>query len=284
MRALIIGGTGTLGRALTKELLKDPVNRIVCLSRCELKQKQLKSDFGNHPHLVTVLGDVRDLDSLLGPADGVDAIFHVAALKHIDVLEENPEESIKTNILGTLNVAKAAEMKRVPYVAFSSTDKACEPVNVYGMCKAISERVLLERNRGRIIPRFSVFRWGNVFGSSGSAIHAFAKDIKEGRNPKLTDIHMTRFWIKIEDAARFLLDNYMSASISQPMIPPIKAAPVRDVMKAIAHHLGTGGEFDVMGMRRGEKVHEKLTPGMSSEFGPQFSTDELRRMVAEVLG
>lgn len=260
MRAAIIGGTGTLGQALARELLESGA-RVAVFSRCELKQKEMAGHFKNDPNLSFWLGDIRDRQSLgrfLSRQD-FDVVYHVAALKHVDVLEQNPEESVYTNILGTVNVADAVEAVGVPLCVFSSTDKAVDPINVYGMSKGIAERILFRRNELQQSTRFAVYRWGNVIASRGSAIPQFSEAIRSGAPVKVTDPEMTRFWITIEQAVKFMLATQNEASTSRAMIPPMKSATVRDVLGAlVAIHNASGYQVVRIGNRGGEKAHEHI--------------------------
>lgn len=283
MKYLIVGGTGTLGRALTKALLKSSETQsIVCFSRDELKQKELSSAF-NDPRLRCVLGDIRDFDSLVRVMSGIDVVFHVAALKHVDTLEANPEECVKTNILGTMNVADAAIVQAVPYVIFSSTDKAESPVNVYGMSKGISEKILLNQNLLQSRTKFSVYRWGNVIASRGSALSFFAKTLKEEGRAYITDLEMTRFWIRIEDAVGFMLGTYeIAAGIMAPAT--MLSSPITSMVDAISELVNVPKyETQVTGVRPGEKIHETLFPGFSSETGPHYTVEELKELVGPYL-
>lgn len=292
MKALIIGGTGTLGRGLAREILRrDPRNSVVVMSRCELKQKEMSREFSEPRRLSFLLGDIRDggvVDSCLVNGS-YDVVFLTAALKHVDVLEENPEESIKTNVLGTLNVADAAVRAGVPRVVFSSTDKAVDPINVYGMCKGIAEKVLLRRNETQERTRFLVYRWGNVVGSRGSVLQSFADTLAREGKAYITALDMTRFWIRIDDAIRFMLDTYQAAICHEVLIPEIKAASVLEIVDAVARHLDVR-EYEpcITGVRRGEKLHEALKSGhsagpMSSQDWPRYSAGELDEMVGEIL-
>lgn len=282
MRYLILGGTGTLGQALTHELLaQQETKSVVCFSRDELKQKDVSSQFKD-PRMSFILGDIRDPSTLWQAMTGVDTVFHVAALKHIDVLELNPEESVRTNIIGTCNVADGAIRAGVKHVVFSSTDKAESPVNVYGMSKGISEKILLNRNRLQSGTKFSVYRWGNVLGSRGSVIHSFAKTIRESKTAYVTDPDMTRFWIRIEDAVKFMTRTYQTSN--GIMVPDMKAARVTDMAVAISRCLDDDRvRLEVTGLRPGEKIHESILPDRSSENGPFFSTEELMDLVRPIL-
>lgn len=283
MKALILGGTGTLGTEIARQLLERGWEHVVIFSRDELKQKLMASAFENSPRLSFILGDIRDPDSLARAFRGVHTVFHCAALKHVDTLELNPEESVKTNVLGTINVANAAVNAGVPYVVFSSTDKAVEPINAYGMCKGISEKILLRRNTDGVT-RFSVFRWGNVVASRGSVIPSFVDAAKSGKPLPLTGQEMTRFWISIQDAVGFMLLNHRKAPGDAPCIPPIKAASVVEVGEAVARLLGKPSpQWVDIPIRPGEKIHETLAPGLSSDTADRYTPEELETLVEACL-
>lgn len=287
---LILGGTGTLGKSLIKRILALPEDvSVTCFSRCELKQKGLRDEIKD-PRLQFVLGDIRDRDFLFYVFSGMDTIFHVAALKHIDSMEENPEESVKTNIVGTINVADAAISCRVPYVVFSSTDKAVEPINVYGNSKAISEKILLRRNALQKFTQFSIYRWGNVVGSRGSAIPMFAKTLKDEGKAYLTDSKMTRFWIRIEEAIDFVMKSYRIPS-NEVRIPDMKAASVVRVIEETAKIMGID-TFEILeiGKRRGEKIHEDLTSKfdtkrkhLNSGTAAHYTVEELHTIIRPIV-
>lgn len=286
---IILGGTGTLGTALARELLINPSTHITVLSRGEHKQKQMAADFNYDPRISFVIGDIRDRDALLSNLAGFDLCFHVAALKHVDTGEYNPEEFVKTDTIGTINVADAAVFNRIPHVVFSSTDKAVDPANLYGCCKLISEKILFARNKRQKHTRFSVFRWGNVASSQGSVIPLFIKSIKERGEYSITHPDMTRFWIKIDEAVRFMISNYKSAPTDRVMIPPIKSAKVSVVAEAIADLLGIQKpECKITGVRPGEKIHELLSsihtdlPPISSE-ACTFGKDELMEFLDPIV-
>lgn len=258
----IVGGTGTLGTELIRQL--GVGHQVRCVSRCELKQKELKSRF---PHVETYLGDIRDRDSLKRPFRGADAVFHVAALKHIDVLEGNIEECVKTNILGTINVCEAAQ--DVKHLVFSSTDKAVSPINVYGMCKGISEKIV--HSYGGV-----VYRWANIIGSRGAATHYFRDAVKSDLPVNLTHPDMTRFWITIEEAVKFVLDTFQKPeSKNSVMIPSMKAAPVVDIINAYGLIYGKAPNIKISEIRPGEKIHESIMHGVDSKTSAQYTTPEL---------
>ena len=274
---VILGGTGTLGRALTTELLKSKMTRSVLIfSRDELKQSEMKRQYDFEPRLGFKIGDIRDKSSVSEAVWGADAVFHVAAMKHIDSVEENPEEGVRTNVLGTMNVADACTAAGVSHVVFSSTDKAVDPINAYGMCKSLSEKILFRRNETQAHTRFSVFRWGNVCGSRGSFIPALARSLQAKKSVTLTHPDMTRFWIRIEDAVKFILEEYEDAPTDEPVIPDMGAAPVTDVIEVVADILGVKKfNVEVVGMRRGEKIHEAIRSQHSIK---PWSSDTARRL------
>lgn len=285
MKAVIIGGTGTLGRELTRQLY-DKGHEILCFSRDELKQQEMKRDF---PNVRYAIGDIRDRLALKPVMSFADVVFHVAALKHVDVLEANPTEAIKTNILGTINVAETAIEYGVKHVVFSSTDKAVLPINTYGMTKAISERYLFSLNEQQKNTKFSVFRWANVMGSRGSVVHYFAKSLQTEGAVNITDTRMTRFWIHISDAVNFLLENYEKASPSEPMIPPMKSAGIIELAEAAAEVAGIKDfGINIVGIRPGEKIHECILSShdhcVRSDTAERLSREELVDMVKRVVG
>lgn len=281
---LIIGGTGTLGQELTKQLIKKN-QAVTVFSRDELKQKEMQHSI-NNKLVKFVVGDIKDRDSLnrVIRRERPTSVFHVAALKHVDILESNPEEAIKTNVIGTINVADACQEYGVKFCALSSTDKAVEPINAYGASKMLAEKVFFNRNT--VCPtdtKFSVFRWGNILGSRGSAIHGFVHSITNNECVRLTHPEMTRFWLKIEDAVEFMLDGYKYAYLKNPMIPDCKSASVVEVCESIARLCGTKVNFEVVGIRPGEKIHEKLSNDMCSDTYQKYTEQELDDLLKGVI-
>lgn len=280
-KALVIGGTGSLGTELLRQLSD---HEVTSLSRDEQKQQAMKKIF---PSVKFVLGDVRDKDSLSRHFIGKDVVFHVAALKHVDHIEENPIESVKTNILGSINVAEMAINHQVPNCIFSSTDKAVDAINVYGNCKAIAEKIFFDYNSTQDTTKFAVYRWGNVAASNGSAIPYFIDCLRSGRPVPVTDTKMTRFWITIQEAVKFMLGSYTDKlTQSMVMIPPLmKSAKVTDVIHCLADLLNVDC-YDIkpIGIRRGEKMHECLSSmhsemHISSDNWVEYSKDELRQFL-----
>lgn len=282
---LILGGTGTLGTSLIETYKKVyPHVKVTVASRSEHKQYELSKKY---PWVKFVLCDIRDRGDVNRVCRGQDIVVHVAALKHVDILEENPLDSIKTNVMGTINVAHACISNRVKYCLFSSTDKAVDPINVYGYCKALSEKILLNYNNKQMTTRFNVFRWGNVIGSQGSAIPFFVKLVKEGKDVPITSLEMSRFWIKIEDASLFMIENYNRQNDNKIIIPKgMRAATVLRVVQAIGRVLNRPVAMKEIGLRKGEKLYESLASShrphpIDSMSALQYSDKELEDMLRE---
>ncbi len=286
-RVLILGGTGTLGQALTERLFREyPEINITVLSRSEHKQAEMKR---RYPRARYVLGDIRDFESISPHFLGIDVVFHVAALKHVDILEDNTFECINTNVLGTRNAADAAMTYRVKYFVFSSTDKAVDPINTYGYSKALSEKLLYQYNRHNYSTKFSVYRWGNVLGSQGSAIPLFAESILINGTANVTSLEMTRFWLPISWAVDYMLRTFAEAKRDAAMIPPVmKTASTVEVIQAVAKILNKPVELKVTGIRPGEKIHEVMTSQhssqeLSSETHTRFSERELIDLLSPIV-
>ncbi len=286
-RILVLGGTGTLGRAICDMLIEEyPGCQITVLSRDEHKQAKMKREF---PLINFVIGDIRDKRSIDEHFHGKDIVFHVAALKHVDILEANVGECIRTNILGTMNAAECALNHFVKHFIFSSTDKAVDPINAYGYAKALSEKILYSYNQKQDRTKFAVYRWGNVVGSQGSVIPVFAESIKSRGTAFVTDMRMTRFWLPIEWAVRYMLRSFAEAYKDKAMIcPNMKAARVVDVAQAISV-IVTGLPCKVIEtkIRPGEKLHENLLSahhdGKSSEHAENYSTEELIEILTPIV-
>lgn len=262
---LITGGTGSLGKALTKTILhKWPnVKRLVIYSRDEQKQFQMAQDFPEKkfPQLRYFLGDVRDQDRLVRAFQGVDIVIHAAAMKHVHLAEYNPDECIKTNIGGAQNVIYAALQTKVNNVVALSTDKACAPINLYGATKLTSDKLFVAANniKGANKIRFSVVRYGNVMGSNGSVIPYFIKKKTEGKLP-ITDLSMTRFNISLQGGVDMVMHAIEHAWGGEIFIPKLPSYKITDVAKAIAPDC----EIEIVGIRPGEKIHEEMiTPSDS---------------------
>ncbi|MBI3634348.1 MAG: UDP-N-acetylglucosamine 4,6-dehydratase (inverting) [Candidatus Yonathbacteria bacterium] len=252
---LVTGGTGTFGRAFVARILKNKkVVKVIVLSRDEFKQNEMSRDFQDK-RLNFFLGDVRDLSRLERAFSGVDVVIHAAALKQVPATEYNPLEAVKTNINGTQNVVDAALNRGVDKVLFVSSDKAVEPINLYGATKLVAERLTVASNayRGQGNTKLSVVRYGNVIGSRGSVIELVEKQRATG-SVTLTDERMTRFWIHIQDVMEIVINILDCMEGGEIFIPKMKSLRVVDVLKTLAPEC----KLNVIGIRPGEKLHEKL--------------------------
>lgn len=256
---LITGGTGSLGQKLAERILaRHAPQKLVILSRDEYKQHQMKQAISDPDEkLRFFLGDVRDLSRLERAFYGVDIVIHAAALKQVPALEYNPLEAIKTNIWGTQNVIDAALDTGVRKVLFVSTDKAVNPINLYGATKLCAEKLFVAANAYRRSdeksPVFSVVRYGNVIGSRGSIVDVVREQKKAGV-VSLTDQNMTRFWITFEQALNLISDALAQMKGGEIFVPKLSAMNVTDVLSALAPKCSV----KIIGIRPGEKLHEML--------------------------
>lgn len=253
---LITGGTGSFGKKFTEIVLRDHHPRkLIIFSRDELKQHEMRASGFDHPSLRYFIGDVRDQERLRRAMQGIDIVVHAAALKQVPACEYNPFEAIKTNVLGGQNVIEAALNADVKKVMAISTDKAVNPINLYGATKLCAEKMFVQSNSysGEKGTRFACCRYGNVVGSRGSVIPVFKEQQKNGALT-ITDPRMTRFWITLEQGVKFVIkciDLMQGGEIFVPKIPSMK---ITDLAKLIA----PDAEIKVTGIRPGEKVHEVL--------------------------
>ena len=264
---LITGGTGSLGKSLVEYFLRESkVRRIAIFSRDELKQQQMRIQFQNDSRLRWFLGDVRDLDRLKRAFHGVDYVIHAAALKQVDTGEYNPMEFIKTNVLGSQNVIDASIDAGVKRVVALSTDKASSPINLYGATKLTADKLFVAANNYSFAygTTFSVVRYGNVMGSRGSVIPFFQKIAAQGKPLPITDLRMTRFWISIESAVKFVIDSLEMMTGGELYVPKIPSMKIID----LAHAVSPNAKLEEIGMRPGEKLHEEM-----------ISADDSRRTI-----
>lgn len=253
---LITGGTGSFGKKFIKVMLEQyhPA-KIIIYSRDELKQHEMQVAGYDHPSLRYFLGDIRDLQRTRRAFNGVDIVIHAAALKQVPACEYNPMEAIKTNILGSSNVIDAALDAGVSRVVALSTDKAVSPVNLYGATKLAAEKLFVQSNAyaGGMASRFSCVRYGNVVGSRGSVVPVFIKQRATGKIT-ITDDRMTRFWISLEQGAKFVVRCAEQMYGGEVFVPKIPSMKVIDLARAVA----PDAKIDLIGIRPGEKLHEIL--------------------------
>jgi UDP-N-acetylglucosamine 4,6-dehydratase len=253
---LVTGGTGSFGRAFIAKVLDDYApTAIRVYSRDELKQSELARRYADEESIRFLIGDVRDLPRLTRATRGVDVIIHAAAMKHVPACEYNPFEAVQTNLIGAENVVSAAIENDVPLTIALSTDKAVNPVNLYGATKLAAEKVFAQGNAyaADSVARFASVRYGNVVGSRGSVIRLFLAQAETG-TLTITDERMTRFWITLDQAVQFVIDCLGRTGGGETFVPRIPSMRIVDVADALA----PGCEQRKIGIRPGEKLHEVL--------------------------
>ncbi|MGE4294804.1 MAG: UDP-N-acetylglucosamine 4,6-dehydratase (inverting) [Campylobacterales bacterium] len=267
---LITGGTGSFGRAFVRRVLETSApRRVIIYSRDELKQVEMARDFA-HPAMRFFIGDVRDRERLMMAMEGVDTVIHAAAIKQVPVAEYNPMECIKTNIHGAENVIQAALAKGVKKVIALSTDKAANPINLYGATKLASDKLFIAANniRGNHPTRFSVVRYGNVVGSRGSVVPFFKELIAKGETTlPITDERMTRFWITLSQGVEFVMKSFERMQGGEIFVPKIPSMRLSDLALAMLPE----AKFNIVGIRPGEKLHEMMVPADDSRRTFEFA-------------
>jgi len=269
---LITGGTGSFGKAFINKMQREyQPKKIIVFSRDELKQHQMRSNGFNQDNLRYFIGNIRDLSRLRRAMEDVDLVIHAAALKQVPACEYNPMEAVKTNVLGTSNVIDAALDVGVEKVLALSTDKAVNPINLYGATKLSAEKLVVQSNAyaGGKKTRLSCVRYGNVVGSRGSVVPVFIRQRESGKGLTITDRRMTRFWLTLEQAVGFVIRVIEEMEGGEVFIPKIPSMRIMDLAKAVA----PDADLDFIGIRPGEKLHEVLISRDESR-----STVELENM------
>lgn len=276
----ISGGSGYLGTSICKYFLENkiPFEKMIIFSRDWLKQKKLKQliSIDNLDKFRFFIGDIRDKDRLIRAMKGVDICIHAAALKDLDVCEKNPSEAMLTNILGTQNIIDACIENKVYKSILISTDKACNPINTYGASKFMAEQLFLNASNYAASTSilFSVVRYGNVFGSSGSVLPVWLDLIKKGETKlPLTHANMTRFFIKVDESVCLILNTLEKMQGNELIIPKLKSFYIKDLASVL------GYSTHEIGIRMNEKLHEELKPGVNSFNSEKMSFPELSEEV-----
>jgi UDP-N-acetylglucosamine 4,6-dehydratase len=269
---LISGGTGSFGSSMIKFILLNfKPKRLICFSRDELKQFNLSKELNEKKNscLRFFIGDIRDFDRLNLAMRNVDYVIHAAALKHVPAAEYNPFECIKTNINGTENIVRAAIENKVKKIITLSTDKACNPINLYGASKLAADKITISANNyaGNSKTRLSVVRYGNVLNSRGSVIPFFKECIKNKKPFPITDKDMTRFWINLEEALKFVIFCMKDMNGGELYVPKLKSSFIVDLAKSINHK----HKISFTGIRPGEKIDETLISPDESQNVIEFT-------------
>ncbi|KKN82791.1 hypothetical protein LCGC14_0306150 [marine sediment metagenome] len=255
----ISGSTGSWGTELTKQLLEFRPKEIRMFSRGEYAQVKSKRLFNNNSRLKYIIGDVRDFKSVDKACKGVDFIFHLAALKHVPICEEQSDEAIKTNIIGTQNIVEAALKNKVDKVIDVSTDKACQPFNVYGITKALGEHIIQEAGRNSDTTKFIVIRGGNALGSNGSVVPLFIDKIKRDNIIPVTSPEMTRYFLTLPEAVSLLFTAATCDISGALFVMNMPSCKITDLAKVLAEYYGNKyTKIKLIGIREGEKIHEML--------------------------
>ncbi|MCL1630571.1 polysaccharide biosynthesis protein [Sporolactobacillus sp. CPB3-1] len=256
---LVTGGTGSWGYELIHQLLDKQPKEIRIFSRNEANQFTMKQQFDQNPKLRFIIGDIREKDALFEACRDVDYIFHLAALKHVPICEEQPIEALKTNVIGTQHVIDAAIHCGVKKVVYISTDKASDPLNFYGLSKAMGERLMIHANTMNRHTRFVCVRGGNVLGTNGSVIHVFKKQIIEKQRIGITDLEMTRFFLSVQDAVKLALKAAYESVGGEIYVMKMPSCKIIDLAQVLSEAAGIKKiDVTILGIRPGEKIHELL--------------------------
>ncbi|MBO7744765.1 polysaccharide biosynthesis protein [Paenibacillus sp. MWE-103] len=256
-RILVTGGTGSWGYELIRQLLPQQPKQIIVFSRNESSQVAMSRSFED-PRLSFCIGDIRDKEALMRACERVDYVFHLAALKHVPVCEDQPYEALKTNVIGTQNVIEAAIANNVKRVIYISTDKAANPSNFYGMTKAIGEKLIVYANLLNSDTTFVCVRGGNVLGTNGSVVHLFTNQIRAKRQVRITDMRMTRFFLTLQDAITLLFKASQESVGGEIFVMTMPTCRIVDLAAVLMEDMGIDAEMVETGTRPGEKIHEIL--------------------------
>ncbi|PEJ59103.1 hypothetical protein CN692_06385 [Bacillus sp. AFS002410] len=266
-KILVIGGTGTIGKSIVKELLNEEPDVIRIFSRDEYKQFNLKIEFNHDARLRFLIGDIRNYERLVSAMEDIDYVFHTAAMKHVEFCEYNPFEAVLTNVIGTYNVISAAKNQNVKKVVFTSTDKAISPTNNYGATKLTAEKLIssAEYSKGSKHTIFSSVRFGNVIGSRGSVIPLFINQVKEKKIVTVTDLNMTRFMMTLEQATKLTIESLKIAQGGETFILKMPVINLKDLAETVIEE--TSIKYGIepsdvkmieIGLKPGEKKYEEL--------------------------
>ena len=265
---LITGGTGSIGSRIAKYLHKNhKLKKIIIFSRDEQKHFQMQKDF-NHENVRYLIGDIRDYRRLDMALNGVDFVIHAAAQKHVEISEYNPQECIKTNVNGTQNLIEACLTNKVKKCLLISTDKAVNPINIYGASKLVAEKITLAGNSlsGKNGTIFGLVRYGNVLGSKGSILPFFSDLNKKGKKIPITHSDMTRFWISYDEAIELINSTLINSRRGDIFIPILNSIKITDFVKIINPKAKT----HIIGIKKGEKIHEELITLEESKYAKKF--------------
>jgi FlaA1/EpsC-like NDP-sugar epimerase len=269
---LVTGGTGSWGHELTRKLLTYQPKEIRIFSRNEFSQVLMRRTFNNNSCIKYIIGDVRDFEAVNEACQHVDYVFHLAALKHVPVCEDYPQEALKTNVLGTENIIRASILQKVKKVIDVSSDKAVDPINFYGMTKAIGEKLMIRANHLSEYTRFVCIRGGNVLGTNGSVVPLFKKQILETNGVTITHKDMTRFFLTVSEAIDLLLQASTAAIGGETFVMKMNACLITDLANVLGEHLLKKPiAHKEVGIRPGEKLHEVLVSIAESPYTYQFS-------------
>lgn len=281
-KILVIGGTGTIGKNIVKNILKDNPKVLRILSRDEYKQFIMRQEFDNYKNLRFLIGDVRDYERIVKAMQDIDYVFHTAALKHVPACEYDPFEAVKTNVIGTQNVISASINAKVKKTIFISTDKAIAPTNTYGATKLMAERLIAsaQYNNGDKYTTFAAVRFGNVMGSRGSVIPLFIKQIKEKKKVTVTDLKMSRFMMTLKQATELTIKAMEIAYGGEIFILKMPIISLKDLAEVIIecqcskiHMKPEEIKIEEIGVRPGEKMYEELMNLEESHIA--YETDDM---------